>query len=439
MVVYQRKLDVRYHTDVLIAGGGPAGVAAALAAARQGKSVRLIEAHGCLGGMGTAGLVPAFMDFTDGVNFLADGIGREILDAVRAADGAIPFRRSIGIRTEVLKRVYDRLLEDAGIPFTFHTQLVDVIVHEGRVDAAICAGKTGLFAVRAAVFVDCTGDGDVAALAGAPYEKGDRDGNMQPGTLCSLWSGIDWEEVEKSESAGMGNDRITEAFEDGVLTVEDLHLVGIWRVGATLGGGNVGHTFGLDGTDEESLTEAYLWARKTLPQYERYYKAYRKGFEDMELAATGSLMGVRESRRIVGDYILNVDDFRERAVFDDEIGRFSYPVDLHPARPDQGAYEEYRGKWVNLRHEDGESYGIPYRVLTPRGLKNVLVAGRCVSTDRSMQGSIRVTPGCYITGQAAGVAAAMSVPVGANTRGIDVRELQARLKGLGAYLPNYHA
>ena len=436
---YQRELDVRYHADVLVAGGGPAGVAAALAAARQGKDVRLIEAHSCLGGMGTAGMVPAFMDFTDGINFLADGIGREILDEVRAADGTFPFRRSIGIRTEVLKRVYDQMLEDAGIPFTFHTQVVDVTVHKGRVGAAICAGKSGLFAIRAAVFVDCTGDGDLAAFAGASYEKGDLNGNMQPGTLCSQWSGIDWEEVEKSESAGMGNDRIAEAFENGVLTVEDPHLVGIWRTGATLGGGNIGHTFGLDGTDEESLTEAYLWARKTLPQYERYYKAYRRGFVDMELAATASLMGVRESRRILGDYVLNVDDFRERAVFDDEIGRFSYPVDLHPTRPGQNAYEEYRGKWINLRHEKGESYGIPYRILTPRGLKNVLVAGRCVSTDRSMQGSIRVTPGCYITGQAAGGAAAMSVPEGTNTRSIDVKELQGRLRDLGAYLPNYNS
>jgi hypothetical protein len=389
--------------------------------------------------MGTAGLVPAFMDFTDGVNFLADGIGREILDRIRAAGGAFPFRRSTGIRTEVLKRVYDQLLEDAGIPFTFHTQLVDVTVEEGSVREAICAGKRGLFALRAAVFVDCTGDGDLAALAGAPYEKGDRDGDMQPGTLCSLWSGVDWEEVERSETAGMGNDRIAEAFDDGVLTVEDLHLVGIWRVGATLGGGNVGHTFGLDGTDEESLTEAYVRARKILPQYERYYKTYREGFEDMELAVTGSLMGVRESRRILGDYVLSVDDFRERAVFDDEIGRFSYPVDLHPTGPDQGAYEEYRRQWTGLRHEDGESYGIPYRVLTPRRLRNVLVAGRCVSTDRSMQGSIRVTPGCYITGQAAGVAAAMSVQAGANTRGIDISELQARLRRLGAYLPNVSA
>jgi len=124
-ISYQRELDVRHETEVLVVGGGPAGIAAALAAARQGASVRLIEAHGCLGGMGTAGMVPGFSRFSDGVNFLAGGIGREVLDALREAGGVVP-PDGRGIRAEVLKRVYDDLLTDAGIPFTLHTQLVDV-------------------------------------------------------------------------------------------------------------------------------------------------------------------------------------------------------------------------------------------------------------------------------------------------------------------------
>ena len=269
---YRRELTVRYASDVLVVGGGPAGMAAALAAARQGASVRLVESHSCLGGMGTAGMVPAFMQFTDGVNFLAGGVGQQVLEALRAAGGSVP-AEGMGIRAEVLKRVYDNLLVDAGVPFTLHTQLVDVVAEQGRVHEAICAGKSGMFAIRAKVFVDCTGDGDLAAFAGATYEKGDADGNMMPGTLCSLWAGIDWPKVRAS-GLGTGNKRIEDAFKDGVFTLEDRHLPGIWRVGETLGGGNIGHTFDVDGTDEESLTRALQWGRKSLMEYERYYKQY---------------------------------------------------------------------------------------------------------------------------------------------------------------------
>jgi hypothetical protein len=341
----------------------------------------------------------------------------------------------MGIRAEVLKRVYDELLTEAGVAFTFHTHLVDVVQDHGRVREAICAGKSGLFAVRAQVFVDGTGDGDLAAFAGASFEKGDADGHTMPGTLCSLWAGIDWDRVKHS-GLGTGNQRIEEAFRAGVFTLEDRHLPGMWQVGATVGGGNIGHTFGVDGTDEQSLTRAYLWARKSMHEYERYYKEYLQGFERMELVATGSLMGIRESRRVTGDYVLKIEDFKSLAVFDDEIGRYSYPVDIHLARPDKESYEKFHQEFTALRLGPGESYGIPYRILTPQGLENVLVAGRCVSTDRSMQASIRVMPGCYITGQAAGVAAALMVAGRTDSRGIDVRQLQARLQAMGAFLPN---
>lgn len=434
-VFYRREMAVRHEPDVLVAGGGPAGIAAALAAARQGASVRLVDAHSCLGGMGTAGMIPAFMQFTDGVNFLAGGVGQQILDALRAAGGSVP-SEGMGIRAEVLKRVYDTLLTDAGVPFTLHTQLVDVVADQGRVHEVICAGKSGMFAIRAKVFVDCTGDGDLAAFAGAAYEKGDENGNMMPGTLCSLWAGIDWPTVRAS-GLGTGNMRIEDAFKDGVFTLEDRHLPGMWKVGGTIGGGNIGHTFEVDGTDEESLTRALQWGRKSLMEYERYYKEYLKGFEAMELVATGSLLGVRETRRIIGDYILNINDFNPASTFEDEIGRYSYPIDIHVARPDKESYDAFYKEFTSMRLGKGESYGIPYRILTPKGLDNTLVAGRCVSTDRSMQASIRVMPGCYITGQAAGVAAAMAAQAGTSTRRIGIHGLQARLQALGAYLPNY--
>jgi len=436
-VAYARQIPVRKRVDVLVAGGGPAGIAASVAAARQGCSVHLIEWGTCLGGLGTAGLVPAFMQFTDGVNFLAGGIGREIRERLQKAGGTVPPDGN-GIRAEVLKRVYDEMLVEAGVFFTFMTKLIDVTVEDGVVREAICAGKSGLYAITATVFIDATGDGDLCAFAGAPCEKGDAEGAMMPGTLCSLWAGIDWEKV-KAGGLGAAGKRIEEAIRDGVFSVPDRHIPGMWRVGSTLGGGNFSHAFGLDGTDEESLTAACVEGRRMMVEFERYYKNYLKGFEEMELVATGALFGVRETRRVIGDYVLSAADFRPDSVFEDEIGRYSYPVDIHPMRADRESHEKFLKEYSAMRLKKGESYGIPYRILTPKTLKNVLVAGRCVSADRQMQASIRVMPGCFITGQAAGVAAALSVEKKTDTRGFPVSELQRRLVRMGAYLPNCRA
>ncbi|MBT3380469.1 MAG: FAD-dependent oxidoreductase [Lentisphaerae bacterium] len=430
-----RSIPVRQHVNVFVAGGGPAGIAAALTAARQGQSVFLAEGHTALGGMGTAGLVPVFMTFSDGINFLADGIGREVLERLQTAGGTGPGSRQ-AIRAEVLKRVYDSMLLGAGVDFTLQTQLIGVEAASGSVSAAILAAKSGLFAVTADMYIDGTGDGDLAAWAGAPFDKGDGEGDLMPGTLCSLWSSVDW---EKRKATGVNvQETLYKAFEAGdVFTTCDPHHPGMWQVGNSVSGGNIGHTFGVDSTDERSLTEALISGRRMMPEFERFYREYIPGFEDLELTATGSLLGVRESRRITGDYVLDVDDFKRRAVFEDEIGRYCYPVDIHPSKPDPTEYAKFEKEFrESLRYKRGESYGIPYRTLTPKGLSNVLVAGRCVSSDRAIQGSIRVMPGCYITGQAAGMAASLAINAQTDTRGIGTGELQAALAGIGAYLPN---
>jgi len=258
---------------------------------------------------------------------------------------------------------------------------------------------------------------------------------MMPGTLCSLWADVDWDTAYKGGLVS-GRDHLEEAFRDKVFTIEDRHLPGMWCVGEHVGGGNIGHTFDVDGTDERSLTQALVQGRKSMVEYERFYREYVKGFEKMELVATGALLGLRETRRVLGDYVLCLEDFRNRAVFDDEIGRYCYPVDIHASSPDEASFAQFEKEYKTLRYEKGESYGIPYRILTPRGLDNVLVAGRCVSSDRTILGSIRVMPGCYITGQAAGMAAAMAVEKNTSTRGVDIQELRKRLKEMGAFLPN---
>ncbi|MGI6380014.1 MAG: FAD-dependent oxidoreductase [Anaerolineae bacterium] len=440
MVTYSKELPVRHQVDVFVAGGGPAGIAAALAAARQGASVLLIEGTGCFGGMGTVGMVPAFMQFADGVNFLAGGIGREVYDRLWEAKGASPDDRyddplrHLSIHAETLKRVYDQMVVESGITYALMTQMVDVIAADGAVQAVVCAGKSGPYAVRARTYVDATGDGDLAAWAGAPYEKGDERGKMMAGTLCSLWANVDWTAVRAARQRG--EDELPRAFADGVFSVPDRHLPGMWRVGQTLAGGNLGHTFGVDGTDERSLTEALVYGRQLMTEYELFYRRYMTGYGEIELAATGALLGIRETRRIVGDYQLNLADFQARAVFPDEIGRYSYPVDIHASDPSAEAFDKLMEGLHSFRLGIGESYGIPYRTLTPKGLSNVLVAGRCISADRPLQGSVRVMPGCYITGQAAGVAAALASSMDQDVHEIEVSEVQGRLKELGAYLPN---
>ncbi len=443
-ISWQRELPVRYVVDVFVAGGGPAGLAAAATAARQGRTVFVAEALNCFGGMATAGALAIFMSFGDDTHFLADGFGREVCDRLKAAE-LLAFdqgehERNVRFSCEGFKRICDEIAKDAAFDFTFQTTFLDVIKSGDRVTAALCAGKSGLFAVQATAYVDATGDGDLAARAGASFEKGDAQGNMQPGTLCSLWADIDW---ERAKAAGNGmwqqSGKLAQAIAEGVLSQPDLHMPGMLPMGPHTGIGNIGHSFGLDGTSERSLTDAVVRARQLLTEYQRYYQRYLTGYERMELVATAALMGVRESRRILGDYVLTAADYGGRAVFEDEIGRYNYWVDVHPAKPTQEEFRKHAEYAQMIPLREGESYGIPYRSLTPHGLRNVVVAGRCISADRIVQASIRVMPGCFITGQAAGLAAALAAEGDGDVRAIRVPELQRRLAAMGAYLPNRQA
>lgn len=432
-MIYQKNLVQKYETDVFVAGGGPAGVAAAVAAARAGKRVFLAEASGAFGGLGTTGMVPAFAPFDDGVHVLAAGIGFEVRKNVRRD---VPLNQYwTSIDTEELKREYDRIVTEAGVQFSFFTTVYDVITVGDRIESVVLGSKTGLFTVKAKIYVDCTGDGDLCAFGGGEFEMGDENGNVMPQTLCSLWVNLDRDKIK-----GPQNAFIEQAYRDGVLSYEDRHLPGFFHRPDGIGGGNIGHTFGINPVDETSLTQAMLWGRKSMLEYERYYKTYLTGYEHMTLCATAPVLGVRESRRITCDYMLNVDDFRNRAVFADEIGRYCYPVDIHVMNTDKAEYERFQEEYrKTLHYKPGESYGIPYRSLIPVSFSNALVAGRCMGTDRQMQASIRVMPGCFITGQAAGTAAALACAdeAGEQVRNVDIRALQAALIRLGAYLPNF--
>ncbi len=444
-LIFQRAAEIRHEVDVFVAGGGPAGVAAAVAAARHGASVFLAEAEWAFGGMGTLGLVPAFMPLGDGEHLLADGIGTEVVRRMLSKsetdwDPALPLdtRFEYSVDVEKLKRVYDRMVEQSGAGFSFGAHIVGVEHSGGHVDAVLLWGKSGFYAVRAKVYVDATGDGDLCAYAGAAFEKGDETGNCMPGTLCSLWGNIDWGRAISDGLRWGHNRHVRQAYADGVFKDLDMHVSGMWpKGGGFYCGGNLGHAFGLDSTDERSVTRAMVEGRRTALEFLRYYREYmRSGFGDISLLATAGVMGVRESRRIVGDYVMTFDDFASRRRHDDDIALNNYPIDIHVMRPnDDGEFARFSRDFASLRYGKLEHYGIPYRALIPKGLSNVLVAGRCISCDRMMQASIRVMPCCFETGQAAGLAGAIAAQGKIGLRDIKVHEVQEALRSMGAYLP----
>lgn len=431
-MLFTKELPIRYDVDILVVGGGPSGVAAAVTAARKGKRVLILENNGSFGGEGTTGLVPSFAQFTDGKDFLVGGIGREIRD-LTIGEYCDYKRYFYTFSVEKLKSVYDSLVcKEKNIDFLFFTKMVDVVAHDGHVDYVIAASKFGLFAVHANIYIDCTGDGDLCTWAGADFLYGDENGDVMPPTLCSLWCNIDYNRAEPIKS------KLECAIKDGVFTNEDRHVPGIMpsNLEKGIGGGNVGHVFGANGTDDVSLTKAMIEGRKIVSEFRRFHNEYVEGYENAHLCYTADMLGIRESRRIVGDYQLCGEDFKKRAVFDDEIGRYAYPVDIHIMKPTRDAYDAYFNEFENeMRYGVGESYGIPYRILTPTKLSNVLVAGRCVSTDRQMQASIRVIPGCYITGQAAGDAAVLAND-SQDIRKVKIDELQNEIVKSGGIIVN---
>lgn len=437
-LAYSREIKVKVETDVMVCGGGSAGVAAAVAARAGGARVFLAEGFSCFGGMGTAARVPVFMPWGDGVRDLACGFGTRFRERLKKSGAMVG--RSGAFDFEGVKREYDAVMTESGADFLFETRVIDVVREGDRIAYAVVAAPSGIWAVKAKVYVDATGNGDVAVQAGVPFEKGDANGHMMPASLLSSWDGVDWERWTKerpSQPHPFGAE-LARAGADGVFKEPDLHMTGLYRLADGFATANIGHVFDLDGTDERSLTKGYIRGRESMLEYQRYFREYlKRGLENVRLVETAAMMGVRESRRITGDYVMTLDDYVKRAVFPDEIGRYAYPIDIHPSNGDKASYERHRRDFDRVyRYKRGESYGIPYRILCAKGVRNLLVAGRCVSTDQKVQASIRVMPACYLTGQAAGFAAAMAADGAGNVHDIPVPALQQKLLKFGAYLPN---
>jgi NADPH-dependent 2,4-dienoyl-CoA reductase/sulfur reductase-like enzyme len=445
------------ETDVLVVGGGPAGLGAAIAAADAGADVVLAERYGFLGGNATAALVMPLMSFhtqvpradrkenASGATTLlptdhgpgdpvVGGVLRRLLERLVRAGGAIAPSLETGYTVpfdpEWFKLIALELLDEAGVELLFHAFASGVLP---GTEGVVFETKSGPMVLKAKVIVDCTGDGDVAMQAGAPYEIGRADALVQPMTLMfrigefnraefetyvrdnpKEWRGVHglWALVRRASEAGELN-----------LQREDMLFFATPHPNeVSVNSTRVTRVLGVDVWD---LSYAEWCSRRQMRQIAAFLRKYVPGFEQSYVLQSGVQVGVRETRRVLGEYQLNVDDVLGARKFDDAIARGAYPVDIHNPKG---------SGTVLKRLPPGEAYDIPLRCLLPQNTERVIVAGRCISGTHEAHSSYRVMPIVMATGQAAGICAALAARQHRRPREVPVREVQRELVRQGASL-----
>jgi len=427
----QKTITLCDEYEVIVVGGGPAGCAAAVASARHGAKTLLIEMSGMPGGMGTLGLVPAWCPFSDGKQLLYRGIAEEVFSKSRPGNCSSGQEQLnwVPIDVEKLKLTYDELLREAGVDVHFFSTVTDVQKSsDDMIDALIVGSRAGLTAYKAPIFIDATGDGDVAARAGVPFEIGGPDGKTQQTTLCFLAAGANLYDYQFSNYIGRvwSNENKEARYTHKSCCGHMLTNMN----GNGIVGFNAGHMEGFRSDDIPALSrgmmDGRIIARDLLEDLKKFAPAVYAG---AQVVNTAGAMGIREGRRFESDYQLVWTDYRDRRSFEDEIARNSYFVDIHGSTGSKDLEREIEA----TRYKPGESHGIPYRSLLPKGIRNLLLSGRCISADRIVYGSTRVMPVCLVTGQAAGTAAALAAEHGTDPRGVDPQDLRAKLRSDGAY------
>ena len=448
---YETRVPVVDRSDVLVVGGGPAGIAAAISSARNGARTTLIEKNGYVGGNLTAGLVgPCMTSYSlDGEQQLIKGIFEELVRRMEAMGGAlhpsgIPagseycgfieygHARVTPFDPEAVKLCATEMLLESSVKLQFHTFAVDTMVENGAVRGVVAASKSGLEALAATVTVDCSADADVAVRGGAAYEQGRaEDGLTQPMTMFFRVAHVDDDAVRAYVAAHPDDFRpfasiVAEARVAGEFPVQRRGVglyktlePGVWRI-------NTSRMHQLDGTDVRDLTTGEIEGRRQVAALMRFFRTWLPGFENAVLLDTASVVGVRETRRIVGEYVLTVEDLAEGREFDDVIALCGYPVDIHSPTGDGGG--------TDGTYKTANVYQIPYRSLLPATLDGILVAGRSLSATHEAQGATRVMPPSFAMGEAAGAAAALAVDTRVRPRDVSVPELQKRLIRQGAFL-----
>lgn len=448
-----------YQTQVLVLGGGPAGVCAAIAAARQGVKVMIVEQGGALGGMATLGVVAPFMTCYDttGEQMIIKGIFEEIVDRMVALGGALHpsgIRKTTGYSAwitdghdhltpfdaETLKYVLDCMCAEAGVKVLFHANFVNPILAGDRAAGAVILTKGGLEAVRADIVIDCTGDGDYAARAGAPTEFGNpRTGRVQPSTLFFHINNVESRLLERDVESKLHTFRRIDGVSHRALHWHVLKAVenGDWdisRRSVNIYKGvrddewavNTTRIARVDATNSEDLTRGEIEGRRQVKMVMDFFHKYVPGCKNATLKCTGSTLGIRESRHILGEYVLQVDDLLNGVVSDDAILVASNSVDVH------GRLSDNSTEYITV--QNGRWYGVPYRTLVPQRVENLLVAGRALSATSDAAGAVRVMPPCMAMGQAAGVAAALAAKGGTTPRNIDPTHLRKVLLENGVFL-----
>lgn len=436
----QETIPVSYETDILVVGGGPAGLAAAFTAAKMGRSVMIVEQMNCLGGISTAGWHGHICNYNSWHDFTERVVGGTCYELAErlTKDGYATFNnRSLFFEVERMKYLLECMAKEFGgkLKILYYTQFSDVVVEDKKIQYVIIQNKSGRQAIKPEIVIDCTGDADVSARAGVPYEKGRKeDGAMQPMTLMFQIGGVDYKTFDEFRSRGYMEryglkennsdyELWKEAQANGDMEPFQTKTMGWWWCATRPDqlGVNFTHINNVDATNTEDLTYATIEGRRQAYASVEVFRKYMPGLEHAWLSHTGALIGTRESRRIIGEYRITGTDLLSEREFDDSIGYGSFFIDIHNCSGPGMDNETYRP-------HKGFKYQIPYRALLPKNMDNLIVAGRCISCDHVALGSLRVMPQCFIEGDAAGCAAAMSVSENKTPKTIDVKALQNHLR-----------
>jgi hypothetical protein len=445
-----RQTPVRMNVDILVVGGGPSGIIAAQAAAEDGLKVALIDSRSFLGGNMTIGL-PILGFLGQKGNQIIKGLPQKFIDRLAAQDAAsehrpCPLHMSLTlVEQEAVKSTALAMLTESGVEVLLYVNFADVVMEGDTLKGVIIESKSGREAILAKTIIDCSGDADVAYRAGVPCEHGNEKGGTQPPTLMFCLAGVDTEKLRMSiaeeprtyltdfipaEYFGQNHQFIVvglrslmeKAREAGFnLPVERTILITGLRKGEVWV--NMTRINGVDGTDPASLSFGEVEGRKQLIEIQKYLIDYVPGFENAHFTKMAPFLGIRETRRIVGEYVMTQEDILSCGRFDDAIAVASYPLDIH--HPEGGGCTL---TWC------GDCYDIPYRSLIPKNVKNLIVAGRCISTTHEAMSAIRVMAPCMAMGEAAGRAAKMAVRDSVAPSDIDVQKLREELRATGAYL-----